>query len=64
MMDLPAFLDTSVQILKKQLPCDQNPHHNRACKCRAFSKHISSSHTVISPIERKKKCFINNRSLL
>lgn len=49
---VPAFLDTLVQILEKQLPCDQNPHHNPTYKCKAFSKHISFSHSGSNPAER------------
>ena len=49
---LPAFQDTLVQISKKQLPYDQNQHHNPACKYKAFSKHTSSSHMVSIPVRR------------
>uniref|UniRef100_A0A2P2MSW0 AP-2 complex subunit alpha-1 n=1 Tax=Rhizophora mucronata TaxID=61149 RepID=A0A2P2MSW0_RHIMU len=45
----PAFLGTSEQILKKQLPYDQNPHHNPAYKYKAFSRHISSFHKDLDP---------------
>lgn len=60
---LPVSLDTSVQILKKQLPCDQNLHRNPACKCKAFSKHIFSFHKVTTPVE-KVKSFNTSRSLV
>lgn len=51
MTRLPAFLDTSVQISETLLPYDQNQHHNQACICKAFSKHISSSHMEINPVK-------------
>lgn len=59
---LPASLDTSVQISKKQLPCDQNLHRNPAYKYKAFSKHIFSFHKVTTPVE-KVKSFNTSRSL-
>lgn len=48
-MYLLAFLDIWVQILGKQLPCDQNLHRILAYICRASSKHISSFHMAINP---------------
>lgn len=51
---LPASQDTLVQILKKQPPYDQSQHHSPACKCKAFSTHISFFHKASSPVKEGK----------
>lgn len=48
---IPVFLDILELILMIQLPCDQNPRHNQAYICKAFSRHISSSHILSNPIK-------------
>lgn len=61
--NLPAFQGTLAQILRKQLPCDQNLHHSLACECKAFSRHISSFHNESNPVKETKKIHITALSI-
>lgn len=55
---VPASLDTLEQKSKKQLPYVQNQHHTLAYICRAFSRRISFSHKVTSPVKEGNICII------